>query len=103
MITDPTGAVIPGAQVEAASGEKSTSDAAGSYTLPCVQGASTVITARANGFANGAVRAHGHLGGTVRVNLQLAVASVQTDVQVNADVSGIETELIIRRSHCVIG
>jgi hypothetical protein len=91
-ITDPTGAVIPGAQVQAASGEKTTSDAAGTYTLPCVQGASTVITARANGFANGAVRARGHLGGTVRVNVQLAVASVQTDVQVNADVSGIETD-----------
>lgn len=35
-ISDPTGAVIPGAHVQTASGEKTTSDTTGSYTLPCV-------------------------------------------------------------------
>jgi Carboxypeptidase regulatory-like domain len=55
MITDPTGAVS-GAQVQAASGERTTSDATGRYTLPCIAGSSAVITAEAEGFASGTVR-----------------------------------------------
>ena len=90
-ITDPTGAVIPGVQVQAASGEKATSDATGHYALPCVSGSSVVIAAQAQGFAAGTTRARGRVGGTVRVNIQLAIASVQTDVQVSADVSGIDS------------
>jgi len=84
-ITDPTGAVIPGAQIQAASRESTTSDATGSYALPCVAGTSAVITSQAEGFASGTGRARGHIGSTVRVNVQLAIASVQEDVQVNGD------------------
>jgi hypothetical protein len=84
-IADPTGAVIPGAQVKAGSGEKATSDATGHYMLPCVLGSSVVIAAQAQGFANGTTRARGHVGETVRVNVQLAIASAQTDIQVNGD------------------
>lgn len=91
-VTDTTGAVIPGAQVQAASGEKATSDETGNYVLPCVAGASTAITAQADGFAAGTASAEGRLGGTTRANLQLAVASVQTDVQVSADMSGMDME-----------
>ena len=86
-ISDPTGAVIPGAQVEAASGEKTTSDSTGNYTLPCVQGASTVITVEANGFAQGRYQANGRLGSTVRADFKLAVGSVETDVQAQEDVT----------------
>jgi hypothetical protein len=84
-ITDPTGAAIPGAQVQTADGEKTTSGATGSYALPCVAGTSAVITAQAEGFASGTRRARGHIGGTVNVNVQLAIASVQENVQVNGD------------------
>ena len=91
-ITDPTGAVIPGAQVQAASGEKATSDPTGHYVLPCIPAISTAITAQAEGFATGTARATGRLGGTVRANLQLPIASVQTDVQVNADATGIDSD-----------
>lgn len=84
-IADPTGAVIPGAQIQAASGERATSDAAGSYALPCVTGTSAVITAQAQGFATGTARARGRVGATVHLNVQLAIASVQEDVQVNGD------------------
>jgi Carboxypeptidase regulatory-like domain/Histidine kinase len=52
-VTDPTGAVIPGAQVQAAGGEKTIADAAGQYVLPCVPATSTAITAQADGFARG--------------------------------------------------
>ena len=84
-IADPTGAVIPGALMQAASGEKTTSDATGSYALPCVAGTSAVITAQAEGFASEIARARGHIGSTVRVNVHLSIASVQEDVQVNGD------------------
>jgi hypothetical protein len=84
-ITDPTGAVIPGAQVQSASGEKTMSDPTGSYALPCVAETSAVITAQAEGFASGTRRARGHVGSAVRVDVQLAIASVQQDVQVKGD------------------
>ena len=84
-IIDPTGAVIPGAQVQTASGLKTTSDATGNYVLPCVPGATAVITAQAMGFSTGSARASGHAGETVHVNVQLAIASVREDVQVNGD------------------
>jgi hypothetical protein len=82
-ITDPTGAVIPGASVQAA-GITVTSDATGHYVLACV-GANVVITVQANGFANGAARIPARTAGTVHLNIQLTVAAVQTDVQVNGD------------------
>jgi hypothetical protein len=85
VVTDPTGAVIPGAQIQTVGGEKAISDSDGRYMLPCVAGASVVITAQADGFSNGNARAHGQLGSTVHLNIQLAVASVQQDVQVNGD------------------
>ncbi len=84
-ITDPTGAVISGAHVQVASGETATSDATGNYVLPCVAGTSAVITVQANGFAQQTAHAQAHLGSTARMDFQLAVASVQTDVQAQED------------------
>jgi hypothetical protein len=89
-ITDPTGAVIPGVQVRATKGETATTDTAGHYVLPCIPATSTTLTAQADGFARGTASARARQGGTVHVNLQLAVAAVQSDVQVNGD-SGIDS------------
>jgi hypothetical protein len=89
-ITDPTGAVIPGAQVHASNGETATTDTAGHYVLPCIPATSTTLTAQVDGFAKGTASAHARQGGTAHVNLQLAVSAVQTDVQVNGD-SGIDS------------
>ena len=89
-ITDPTGAVIPGAQVRASNGEIATTDTAGHYALVCIPATSTTLTAQADGFASGTTSASARQGGTVRVNVQLAVAAVQSDVQVNGD-SGIDS------------
>lgn len=86
-ITDPTGAVIPGASVQAAR-TTAIADAAGDYVLACV-GANTVITAQANGFADGKARTPAKLVGKAHVNIQLAIATVQEDVQVSGD-SGID-------------
>ena len=85
VITDPTGAVVPGVHVQAGTGATGVSDATGHYAFACVSVTSTTITADADGFAQAIARAHAHAGGTAHVNLRLAVASVQTDVQVNAN------------------
>jgi hypothetical protein len=73
IVSDPTGAVIPGAQVRAASGETATTDTTGHYVLPCVPATSSTLTAQADGFARGTASARGHIGGTVRVNLNVGL------------------------------
>jgi hypothetical protein len=88
VITDPTGAVIPGAQVRAGTGATALTDATGHYAFACVSVTSTTITANADGFAQATARAHARVGGTVHINLQLAVASVRTDVKVDANAIG---------------
>jgi hypothetical protein len=85
VITDPTGAVIPGAHVQAGTGATGVTDATGHYVFACVPVTSTTITAGADGFAQAIGRAHSHAGGSAHVSLRLTVASVRTDVQVNAN------------------
>ena len=85
LITDPTGAVIPGAKVQARNGISALTDAMGHYALPCIPATSTTLTAQADGFASATASARARQGGTVHVNLQLAVAAVQSDVPVNGD------------------
>jgi hypothetical protein len=84
-VTDPTGAVIPAAQVQSASGARTTTDATGHYVLSCVPESSTSLMVQADGFTRGAAPVRARRGGTARVNLQLTLASVQTDVEVGAD------------------
>jgi Carboxypeptidase regulatory-like domain len=55
-ITDPTGAVIPGAEVKATDAQKTLSDATGHYVLPCVPTGAATITAHASGFTAGTAR-----------------------------------------------
>jgi hypothetical protein len=69
IITDPTGAVIPGAQVQAAGAERTITDIMGHYVLPCVPASSTTITVQADGFARGAAPVRARRGGTARLNL----------------------------------
>lgn len=91
-VSDPTGAVIPGAHVRTASGEQAISDAAGHYTLSCVAASAVTVTARADGFRTASSPARGGAGETVHLNFQLEMNSVQTDVQVNADTAGVDTD-----------
>jgi hypothetical protein len=88
VITDPTGALIPGAHVQAATGLTDVTDATGHYAFACVPLTSTTITADADGFAQATARARARAGGAAHVNLRLAVASVRTDVQVSANANG---------------
>jgi len=84
-VTDPTGAVIPAAQVHSATGESAATDATGHYVLRCVPTTSTNLTVEADGFTRGTAVARGHIGGTVGVNLTLAIPSVQENVQVDGE------------------
>ncbi|QHN02539.1 TonB-dependent receptor [Granulicella sp. WH15] len=86
-ITDPTGAVIPGAEVQTADGEKTISDAAGYFLLPCVRISSNKIMAQAEGFTPKAATIEKQAGGSVHLNLQLEIAHVETIVQVDGDAS----------------
>ena len=58
VITDPTGAVIPGAHVQAGTGATGVTDATGHFAFACVPVTSTTITADADGFAQAIARAH---------------------------------------------
>ena len=92
-VTDPNGSAIAGAQVQAADGE-TTTDASGRFVLPCV--ASATLTAQAEGFAQGAatlpVAAGKKLGQTAHVDLKLAIARVDTTVQVGDDATAMDAD-----------
>ncbi len=91
-ITDPTGAVIVGAQVLAAGGERAVTDREGHFVLPCVSGHSNTITAMADGFAAGSATVNKTHGSVAHLDLQLAVAQAHADVQVSADASGVDSD-----------
>jgi hypothetical protein len=94
MITDPTGSVIVGATVRAASGATTITDTTGRYVLPCVSTHSTTVTAEAEGFAAATAHAGRQTvpGGAIRLNIQLSVARVETDITVGSDTTGLGTD-----------
>jgi Carboxypeptidase regulatory-like domain/TonB dependent receptor len=91
VVSDPTGAVIPGARVQASSGTTALTDAAGHYMFACEPGTFITITADAAGFAKATAHAHARMGGGAHVNLKLSVASVETDVVVDANSIGVDS------------
>jgi hypothetical protein len=90
VVTDPSGAFVSGAQVQSADGSQTQTDAAGRFVLPCISPASSTVTVQANGFAQATVRAHARAGDAAHISLQLAISSVETNVQVNAEAAGID-------------
>lgn len=88
-VTDPSGAIIPGAQIQTAGGEKTATDAAGHFLLPCIPANAARIAIQANGFASGTARANAQPGQTAHLNIQLAIARVETDVQVRGDTAAV--------------
>ena len=91
-ISDPTGALVAGAQVRSTDGGETTTDGAGRFLLPCVPSATASIMVQAEGFAPITAQARAPLGGTAHLNLRLTIASVQTDVQVSSDASGVDPD-----------
>ena len=92
VIADSTGAVIPGAQVLTPDGEKTTTDAMGHYQLSCVPTRFRTITVQAEGFSTGTAQFHEQSTGIAHINVQLSVATVQTDVQVREDATAMDAD-----------
>jgi len=91
VVTDPTGAVIPGARVQTSSGATVLTNATGHYVFACEPGNTVTITADAGGFASATAHAHARVGGIAHVNLNLFVASVKTNVLVDGNASGVDS------------
>ena len=86
-VTDVTGAVIPRAAIDSGKGQKATTDSMGHYVLACVPAGSVTLTVHADGFSPDTTIARGEVGERAHVDLQLALAGLETDVEVNADAS----------------
>ena len=92
LVTDPSGAVVPGAEVQANGGTKIHSDATGRYTVPCVPPGAITLHLGAEGFATASRSFSVRRGETTRVDVQLALAAVASDVQVSAQDGGLNSD-----------
>lgn len=84
-VLDPTGAAVAGAAVHAQSGADTKTDDTGHYILACLPAGTVRLTASASGFAESAVSAQPQAGATARMDIHLALARVDTNVEVGED------------------
>ncbi len=89
-ITDQTGANIPGATITVAGVQTVTSDVVGHYALACVSSGQVTLEVSASGFETKSVQARKRADQPLTLDVHLAIATVQADVQVNGD-SGIDS------------
>jgi hypothetical protein len=98
LVTDPTGAVVPGVKViathiETGTSSSTTSTSAGAYTIPALQIGAYKVEYEATGFKR-AVKDEVALtaGSTIRLDIALELGSVGESVLVSAQATPIETE-----------
>jgi hypothetical protein len=89
FVTDPTGAIVPGVRIENSGGGAVVSDSVGHYTMACVSPGTLTLHAAAQGFAAAAKDISIRAGETTSWNVQLALAAVETDVEVSAQNSAL--------------
>jgi hypothetical protein len=82
VVLDPTGAALPNASIQGAKGVSTATDANGHYILPCVAAGASRLTATAPGFSASGLPVHGRAGETVHLDFHLAIATVNTNVEV---------------------
>jgi hypothetical protein len=87
LVTDQTGAVIPGARVVIPIGKTALTDASGHYMLDCVPSGELNLQVQAQAFTSVARTFTVRAGETARADVQLAVAAVETNVEVDAESS----------------
>ena len=80
-VLDPTGAALPNATI-AANKTATTTDATGHYLLPCVAANAAHLSATAPGFSTNNLPLHGRAGETLHLDFHLAIATVNTNVEV---------------------
>jgi|GEM_PF-1105409 hypothetical protein len=90
-VTDPTGALILGAQVQAG-GQTTTTDAAGRFLLPCVPANMGTVVVEADGFSSATVQIAKKPGTTTHLAVHMQVAKVETEVQVGSDATGLDAD-----------
>lgn len=99
-VTDPTGAVLPNAQVTVhslATGTNRvvTTDGAGLYAVPALQPGDYAVNASASGFSTYRVnKVTLNVSQSVTLNMKLALSSAGETVQVESNASQIEAETI---------
>jgi hypothetical protein len=96
-ITDPTGAVVPGASVlaeNAATGlhQTATTSGNGTFRIPLLPPGDYKITVTASGFQTVETKASVVIGGTTEANISLPVKTQSTSVEVMAESSSVQTE-----------
>ena len=84
-VLDPTGAAIVGAEVRAQGGASATSNATGHYSLPCLAPGTLRIAAAAAGFAPAGAAVQIRASAPAHQDFHLALARVETNVQVGED------------------
>lgn len=90
-VMDPTGALISGAQVQAG-GQRTTTDAAGRFLLPCVPTNSGTVVVEADGFSSATLQVAKKPGTTTHLAIHMQVAKVETEVQVGSDATGLDAD-----------
>ena len=88
IISDASGAVVPGARVQAAN-ETVTTDVTGRFAFACVPESYTSVTVQADGFAPVTATLGPHAS---HLELQLQVARVETDVVVGDDATAMDAD-----------
>ena len=91
-VTDPAGAIIPGAQVQSSDGEKTTTDAKRQYVLPCAPVGTVKVRVEAQSFDPRAATVRTRAGLVAYANMRLVIATVTTDVEVRDDASGMDSD-----------
>lgn len=91
-VTDPSGAIILGAHIQVSNTTSALSDAAGRYVLACVSPGQLTLHIEAEGFAAISKNISVQAGEISRLNVQLSLAAVETNVQVDAQSNEIDSD-----------
>src|SRR5579863_2809051 len=97
LVTDPTGAVVPGASVtlrnlDTGISTSKTSNAEGSYNFALLAPGNYSLSANATGFQGVVQKVTVALGASVTANLKLSISSQSETVDVTEQVTGVQTE-----------
>src|SRR5580658_289554 len=97
IVTDPTGAVVPGASVtlrnlDTGNSTSKTSNADGSYNFALLAPGNYSLSAKATGFQGIVQKVTVALGASVAANLKLSISSQSETIDVTEQVTGVQTE-----------
>ena len=92
LVLDPTGAALPNATIAANNGSSTATDATGRYVFPCLAPGASRLTASAPGFSPRQLPLHARDGQTLHLDFHLAIATVNTNVEVGDNDNGVSLD-----------